>query len=111
MNGIKPTDPKGEKIREWARKTAQSARRHCEEGGIYYGIDGARIFARSCGYALADFAPCTMRHFDDTYLFICPVAYAHRPPVNRAQWRKLVEEGYNAEMERRREEKKGASPV
>lgn len=65
---------------------AQVAKRHCiNEGGLYYGIEGAKRFARECGPALLDF-PGGERNAGSTYSGICVRAYDLRPPIDAKIW-------------------------
>ena len=71
---------------DWMSTMAQVAMRHClNEGGLYYGVEGAKRFARECGPALLDF-PGGERNAGSTYSGICVRAYDLKPPIDAKAW-------------------------
>ena len=81
-----------------------AASRHCIDG-IYRGRDGAKQFARECGYALPDFSSDEreiQEMISKSYSGICVIAYALKPPINAKEWANAMRDGAMSELERRK---------
>lgn len=84
---------------DWMTRIVNAAKRHCiSESGLYYGIEGAKRFARECGPALLDFQDGEKQIWS-TYSGICVRAYDLKPPIDAKTWLNELKKG----MERARQ--------
>ena len=68
---------------------------------MYFGSDGAKRFARECGYAIPDFTLDREKQdhlISSTYSAICVIAYRLNPPVNAKEWINGMREGRDEVM-------------
>lgn len=86
----------------WMRTELQACMRHCYDGGLYAGEDGARRFAREVGACLPDFSKDEKDLQDmvsSTYSGICVIAYQLKPPVDSKVWFAEMRKGIQAALE------------
>lgn len=95
---VKSQRPATDLFTAYMSDIAHAAMRHCvQEGGLYYGMEGCRRFARECGAAFLDFEREGLdpeRLFGSTYSGICVIAYGLKPPVGARSWLEWIREGY-----------------
>ena len=77
----------------WMSRVSSAAKHLClQEDGLYYGVEGAKRFARECGPALLDF-PDGEKQAAATYSGICVRAYDLRPPIDAGIWLTELKKG------------------
>lgn len=86
---------------------SSAALRLCiDKDSMYYGVEGAKRLGRECGVAIADFKLDPQDAITSTYSGICVRAYNLRPPIDNKEWCKAMWEGYNREIESRKNRRK-----
>ena len=70
----------------YMERARNAAARHCADGGVYAGAEGAKRLARECGPAMLDFGDYGLRNLGSTYSGICVIAYALKPPIDAKTW-------------------------
>lgn len=91
-----------EDFNRWMRTEVQACMRHCHDGELYAGEDGARRFAREVGACLPDFSKDEKDLQDmmsSTYSGICVIAYQLKPPVDAKAWFAEMRKGIQAALE------------
>lgn len=89
----------------WMTSVAHAAIHLCYSPcDMYFGSEGAKRFARECGYAIPDFTLDRKEQdhlISSTYSGICVIAYRLNPPVNAKEWINGMREGRDEVMKAR----------